>query len=158
MSETVELARRLGLLRTRKIAGGSKEDVRSSSKTETQKTFRFLTVIDFESTCWEDKTAAASAEIIEFPAILLDTKTGDILGEFHQYVLPTENPKLSEFCTNLTGIEQKTVDEKGVPIRTCLYLFKDWIDKLRVKHEFVINDIKEGFHSMTFVTWQVPFL
>ena len=43
---------------------------------------------------------------VEFPAVLLNTSTGSIESEFHTYVLPEENPQLSEFCTELTGITQ----------------------------------------------------
>ena len=43
---------------------------------------------------------------VEFPAILLNLQTGNIESEFHQYVLPEENPLLSDFCKQLTGITQ----------------------------------------------------
>jgi 3'-5' exoribonuclease 1 len=32
------------------------------------------------------------------------------VDEFRSYVKPTVNPKLSKFCTKLTGITQETVD------------------------------------------------
>ena len=44
--------------------------------------------------------------VVEFPAVLLDTSSGEIHDEFHRYVQPTENPRLSSFCTHLTGITQ----------------------------------------------------
>lgn len=69
--------------------------------------FDYVIVIDFESTCWDTKDKQSKwqnlAEIIEFPAVLLNLRTGKIEDEFHQYVMPVENPKLSEFCINLTG-------------------------------------------------------
>lgn len=43
---------------------------------------------------------------VEFPAVLLNTSTGEIESEFHTYVQPQEHPVLSEFCTELTGITQ----------------------------------------------------
>ena len=43
---------------------------------------------------------------VEFPAVLLDLETGKIVDEFQQYVLPRDNPKLSDFCKALTGISQ----------------------------------------------------
>lgn len=43
---------------------------------------------------------------VEFPAVLLDLQTGKIIDEFQQFVLPRENPKLSDFCKTLTGISQ----------------------------------------------------
>jgi len=38
--------------------------------------------------------------------VLLNTRSGDIEAEFHQYVQPQENPTLSDFCKQLTGISQ----------------------------------------------------
>lgn len=43
---------------------------------------------------------------VEFPAVLLNTSTGEVESEFHTYVQPQERPILSEFCTELTGITQ----------------------------------------------------
>lgn len=43
---------------------------------------------------------------VEFPAVLLNTSTGEVESEFHSYVQPQERPTLSEFCTQLTGITQ----------------------------------------------------
>ena len=39
------------------------------------------------------------------------------VSEFHEYVMPVEHPKLSSFCTELTGIRQQQVDD-GLPITT----------------------------------------
>lgn len=63
--------------------------------------FTHLVVIDYESTCWKNRRGLP--EIIEFPAVLLDLDSGTVLAEFHQYVTPSENPKLSDFCVDLTG-------------------------------------------------------
>lgn len=49
-------------------------------------------------------------EIIEFPIVLLDSKTLKIVDEFRVYVKPRDKPKLSAFCTRLTGITQPQVD------------------------------------------------
>lgn len=43
---------------------------------------------------------------VEFPAVLLNTTTGELESEFQQYVMPDEHPILSDFCTELTGISQ----------------------------------------------------
>jgi len=43
---------------------------------------------------------------VEFPAVLLNTLTGEIESEFQFYVQPQEQPVLSEFCKQLTGITQ----------------------------------------------------
>ena len=44
--------------------------------------------------------------IVEFPAVLLNTNSGEIESEFHMYVQPQEHSKLSDFCKELTGITQ----------------------------------------------------
>ena len=43
---------------------------------------------------------------VEFPAVLVDLSTKSVVSEFHQFVQPQENYKLSSFCTKLTGITQ----------------------------------------------------
>lgn len=75
---------------------------------------KYICVLDFEATCWDDPTINKSKiEIIEFPSILykLENNKLEKLGEFHEYVKPIINPTLSEFCTKLTGITQETVDK-----------------------------------------------
>ncbi|KAI9293067.1 hypothetical protein K502DRAFT_367053 [Neoconidiobolus thromboides FSU 785] len=72
---------------------------------------RYIACIDFEATCegnvgFDDDTH----EIIEFPAVIIDTKTNKIVDEFHSYVKPKLNPILTKYCTDLTGIEQHTID------------------------------------------------
>ncbi|CAC5366694.1 ERI2 [Mytilus coruscus] len=99
MKTTKQLARELGLLRKRSINSST------SKKPSTDQTFPYLVVLDFESTCWQDGKFRTQ-EIIEFPAVLLNTSTGKIESEFQFYVQPQEQPTLSEFCRQLTGITQ----------------------------------------------------
>ncbi|XP_067122195.1 ERI1 exoribonuclease 2-like [Centruroides vittatus] len=70
--------------------------------------YKYLCVIDFEATCDED--AEYQHEIIEFPAVLIDTKEKKIISTFHEYCRPTLNPLLTEFCKLLTKISQDTID------------------------------------------------
>lgn len=65
--------------------------------------YDYLLVLDFEATCW-NVPRKNSAEIIEFPVVLYDVRNNEIVAEFQQYVTPLENPKLSDFCIELTGI------------------------------------------------------
>jgi ERI1 exoribonuclease 2 len=92
--------------------------------------------------------------VIEFPAVLLDTSNGEVKEEFHAFVLPTEQPRLSEFCTSLTGITQRQV-ESGAPLATTLLLFDQWMKSISAKYKMVVNDVIAGFESATFVTWYV---
>jgi inhibitor of KinA sporulation pathway (predicted exonuclease) len=78
---------------------------------------RYICVLDFEETCWEDpKIDKSKIEIIEFPSILykLENNKLEKISEFHEYVKPVINPTLSEFCIKLTGIKQETVDKADV--------------------------------------------
>jgi len=71
----------------------------------------FLAVLDFEATC-EDGVQLKPQEIIEFPTVLVNARTGQVAAEFHHYVTPDVNPVLTAFCTELTGITQDMVTGK----------------------------------------------
>ncbi|XP_029910694.1 ERI1 exoribonuclease 2 isoform X2 [Myripristis murdjan] len=149
---TKKLAKQLGLIRKR-----------SQSSTGLKKTlisnqiFSYLIVIDFESTCWKEKNNYAQ-EIIEFPAVLLNTSTGEVESEFHTYVQPQEHPTLSNFCTELTGITQRQV-EAGVPLNICLSQFSRWLQTLQLKLGVVFPGEQTGSSCSaspkpcTFLTW-----
>eukprot|EP00062_Callorhinchus_milii_P022006 gi/632979333/ref/XP_007906410.1/ PREDICTED: ERI1 exoribonuclease 2 [Callorhinchus milii] len=150
---TKRLAQKLGLIRKR--SSSSLEDVNQKSKPN--QFFSYLIIIDFESTCWKDGKSRYPPEIIEFPAVLLNTSSGEIEVEFHTYVQPQEHPILSGFCTELTGIKQSQV-EAGVPLAICLSQFSRWI--CRIQQEKGIAFIKDTSPSCAkelrpcaFVTW-----
>ncbi len=69
-----------------------------------------LVVLDFEATCDEDNPPLPQ-EIIEFPSVLLDGETLEVIDEFESFVRPIHHPTLTTFCTELTSIEQKDVDD-----------------------------------------------
>lgn len=81
---------------------------------------RYICILDFEATCWNDNGIEnkdkSQIEIIEFPSILYKLQNNKLekIGEFHEYVKPIINPVLSEFCTELTGIKQETVDKADI--------------------------------------------
>ncbi|KAK3914132.1 ERI1 exoribonuclease 2 [Frankliniella fusca] len=122
--------------------------------------FDYVIVIDFESTCWDAKDNQNKwqnlAEIIEFPAVLLNVKTGVIEDKFHHYVMPVENPMLSDFCVKLTGINQETVNA-GIPLGTCLMLFNRWITKISVEKNISFHKPSNKSKTCTFVTWSVDW-
>ncbi|NXS82207.1 ERI2 exoribonuclease, partial [Erpornis zantholeuca] len=129
---------------------------RSGARAAAGQRFAFLIVLDFEATCWPGPERRG-AEIIEFPAVLLNTSTGEIESEFHMYVQPQEHPVLSEFCTGLTGITQNQVDE-GVPLNICLSQFLKWIQKIQKEKKIIFttgsqcNSTSEA-KACAFVTW-----
>ncbi|KAF4526853.1 hypothetical protein B566_EDAN015658, partial [Ephemera danica] len=118
----------------------------------------YIIVIDFESTCWEElkgsrgkRNRSPLPEIIEFPAVLMNLLTGEIEDQFQQYVMPIEQPKLSDFCTKLTGITQAQV-EAGVPLKTCLWNFSKWLDYITMEKSLVPHG-KTGGKQYAIVTW-----
>ncbi|NWI88069.1 ERI2 exoribonuclease, partial [Pitta sordida] len=129
---------------------------RSGARAAAGQRFPFLVVLDFEATCWSERERRGS-EIIEFPAVLLNTSTGEIESEFHTYVQPQEHPILSKFCTELTGITQNQVDE-GVPLNICLSKFMKWIQTIQKEKKIIFNtdsqsNLTSEAKACTFVTW-----
>jgi ERI1 exoribonuclease 3 len=70
-------------------------------------------VLDFEATCNRPQQPKPM-EIIEFPSVVLDAHTMEVVDKIQIYVRPIKHPKLSTFCTDLTGIQQSTVDEADI--------------------------------------------
>lgn len=97
--------------------------------------YDYICVVDFEATCEEDNPSDFLHEIIEFPMVLINTHTLQIVSSasgwecffiilkskeiysvlnmfpvqvdtFQEYVKPELNPQLSDFCVTLTGITQ----------------------------------------------------
>ncbi|XP_035466728.2 3'-5' exoribonuclease 1 [Scophthalmus maximus] len=73
--------------------------------------YDYICVVDFEATCEENNPSDFLHEIIEFPMVLINTHTLEIVDTFQEYVKPESNPTLSDFCVKLTGITQKMVDD-----------------------------------------------
>lgn len=92
------------------------------------RTFDYLIIVDFEATCEEKTEPNFNHEIIEFPAVLVDCRSGEIVKKWREYVKPVLNPTLSEFCKNLTGISQETVDS-AEPFPKVLKHFENWLSQ-----------------------------
>eukprot|EP00118_Oscarella_pearsei_P017186 m.169456 g.169456 ORF g.169456 m.169456 type:complete len:72 (+) comp38997_c1_seq7:72-287(+) len=56
--------------------------------------YDYFLVLDFEATC-DNKIKIDPMEIIEFPVLLLNSKTLKIEDTFHSYVRPTVNPSFA---------------------------------------------------------------
>ncbi len=67
-------------------------------------------IVDLECTCWEPKDPTKLSEIIEIGAVKFDLKTLEITDRFQAFIKPVFNPILTEFCTNLTTIQQSDVN------------------------------------------------
>ncbi|KAL0922308.1 hypothetical protein M5K25_006282 [Dendrobium thyrsiflorum] len=102
--------------------------------------FQYFVVIDFEATC--DKVMQPNPqEIIEFPSVIVNSLTGQIEDCFQTYVRPTHHPLLTDFCKELTGIQQTQVDS-GVSLSKALFMHDKWLRDRGVKDT-----------SFTIVTW-----
>ena len=82
-------------------------------------------IVDLEATCWEQKKGRKN-EIIEIGAVLIDDQKQP-LDEFNQIIKPVINPKLSDFCIELTTITQEMVDN-GNHFIEALTDFIKWIE------------------------------
>ncbi|CAH1254648.1 ERI2 [Branchiostoma lanceolatum] len=155
MKSTKSLARQLGIIKKHPRHA----EHNNTTPRITPQALSYLVVIDFESTCWKNREgpAGAQSEVIEFPAVLLNTATGEIEAEFHRYVQPQEHPYLSHFCTELTGITQDQVDH-GIPLHICLAQFSRWLNSVQTEKSahFVTGKTigKTTTNKLgTFVTW-----
>ncbi len=68
-------------------------------------------IVDLEATCWKEGTSPARQEIIEIGAMLMPTSNALPEKEFACFVKPIAEPKLSDFCIELTTVQQQDVDD-----------------------------------------------
>eukprot|EP00117_Sycon_ciliatum_P043236 scpid32295/ scgid5220/ 3&apos; 3&apos; Eri-1 homolog; Histone mRNA 3&apos; Histone mRNA 3&apos; Protein 3&apos len=71
----------------------------------------YFCVMDVEATCHKEQPDGFVPEPIELAVVIVNSLTRKVEGRFHSYCRPTLEPKLSEFCTELTGITQVNVDK-----------------------------------------------
>lgn len=94
--------------------------------------FQYFVVIDFEATCDKDRNPHPQ-EIIEFPSVIVSSVTGQLESNFQTYVRPTCNQHLSDFCKDLTGIQQFQVD-RGVTLSEALLRHDKWLEEKGIKN------------------------
>lgn len=108
----------------------------SDSKNIQPQNYHYFLVLDFEATCKKDEKILPVQEIIEFPVCKVSARTFEIEATFHKYVQPTKNKKLTNFCTELTGITQDKVDNKPV-LEEVLILLHEWMEEEKLHDENV---------------------
>lgn len=89
----------------------------------------YICVLDFEATCDENmKALNMDHEIIEFPSVLLKYKNNKIerIGEIQMFCKPKNNPTLTNFCKELTGITQDKIDN-GILFPEALCKHLNWL-------------------------------
>ncbi|KAM9327595.1 3'-5' exoribonuclease 1 [Pholidichthys leucotaenia] len=110
--------------------------------------YDYICVVDFEATCEEDNPSDFLHEIIEFPIVLINTHTLEIVDTFQQYVKPELNPQLSDFCMKLTGITQKMVD-KATTFPAVLQRVVDWLQERELGTKYKYAILTDGSWDMS---------
>ncbi|XP_060886490.1 3'-5' exoribonuclease 1 [Labrus mixtus] len=110
--------------------------------------YDYICVVDFEATCEEDNPADFHHEIIEFPMVLINTHTLEIVDSFQEYVRPELNPQLSDFCVKLTGITQKMVDEADT-FPGVLQRVVDWLKERELGTKYKYAILTDGAWDMS---------
>lgn len=82
-------------------------------------------IFDLEATCWEGRRDLPN-ETIEIGAVLVNDKM-EIVNEFVQFIKPVIHPTLSEFCKELTTIQQEDVDQ-APNFGEAIEKFKSWFN------------------------------
>lgn len=81
--------------------------------------YRYLYCVDLEATCDEVGVHESprslvvvpdQMETIEIGLAVIDLETLEIVDEFQRFVRPQINPTLTDFCKQLTSIQQSDVD------------------------------------------------
>ncbi|KAK4471361.1 hypothetical protein MN116_004795 [Schistosoma mekongi] len=94
--------------------------------------YDYLLIIDLEATCESKEKVITDIdyphEIIEFPILLYNTRLRKCVSVFHAYCKPRLHPDLSEFCTDLTQIQQIQVDN-ALPFPNVLLQVEEWLLK-----------------------------
>ena len=77
---------------------------------KTIKDYKHYLIIDLEATCCDQGSfPRREMEIIEIGAVMVEAKHLTIVDEFEAFVQPVRNPVLTEFCRQLTTINQDDV-------------------------------------------------
>ena len=84
-------------------------------------------LVDLEATCSDDGSLArGEMEIIEIGAVMVAVDSFEVVGEFGAFVRPVRHPRLTPFCTQLTSIRQRDVDEAEA-FPEVLARFRGWV-------------------------------
>lgn len=83
-------------------------------------------ILDLEATCWRKKPDKSYVnEIIEIGAVKINEQL-ETVSQFAEFVQPIKHPILSDFCTELTTIQQTDVQHAAL-FSEVLARFQAWI-------------------------------
>lgn len=120
--------------------------------------FRYLTVIDFEATCSNNKVIKAiprdEMEIIEIGCVVLKNNAKlTKIGEYNSFVKPVIHPKLTRYCLNLLP----TIDQESVDNAPYLYevmdRFRRYMFNLLSVHEYELLYDENTFDNVLFCSY-----
>ena len=89
-----------------------------------------------------------NSEIIEFPWVVLDTITLEIVYEQRIYVKPDFLDGITNYCTRLTGIS-KSDCENGIPLRDAIHQFDAFVT------QFLYQYGMNNFRIVTDSVWDL---
>ncbi|VVP37257.1 hypothetical protein PS893_04668 [Pseudomonas fluorescens] len=93
--------------------------------------YRYLYCVDLEANCDEVGESEPSRplavvpdqmETIEIGLVVIDLETLEVVDEFQRFVRPQINPVLTDFCKQLTSIQQADVEGAGTYVEVGLEL------------------------------------
>jgi len=112
--------------------------------------FDFLICVDFEATCDETSehhkellVTRDQQEIIEFPWVVLDTHTLEIVESVQKYIIPEKTP-VTDFCTQLTGINLEKLQLEGVSFGEAVDSFAQFVERKFVQQEKTFCIVAHG--------------
>jgi inhibitor of KinA sporulation pathway (predicted exonuclease) len=112
---------------------------------------RFLIIMDFEATCDfapEPLITVDNSEIIEFPWVVLDTLSLDIVYEQRFYIRPSFLDGITNYCQNLTGITKDDCSS-GMSLEEAIQEF----DQFLQQHIFPFGE--HNFRIVTDSVWDL---
>lgn len=138
---------------------------RSHPRFRPRPTFPFYLILDYEATCCKDDVPnrkpefpQSHMEIIEFPSVFYDVrpmregKPPIKISEYQAYVKPVIHPKLTDFCTELTGITQDVVD-KGDTFAVAYRGHYNWLAAQGKRFGFTMENAHEHVAIVTCGDW-----
>jgi inhibitor of KinA sporulation pathway (predicted exonuclease) len=95
-----------------------------------------IVIFDTEYTTWEGALArkwsgdGEHRELVQLAAVKVNLTSKTVYDTFTQYAIPTINPRLSEYFTQLTGITQHDIETDGLLFQEVYMNFLTWVGDL----------------------------
>jgi inhibitor of KinA sporulation pathway (predicted exonuclease) len=102
------------------------------AKSDSKSKFRYLIIMDLEATCDFSPSPVVdntTAEIIEFPWVVLDTATLEFKDQKQLYIRPDNLDGMSPYCRVLTGITAENVST-GCSLAEAIHMFDSFVQTL----------------------------